>query len=91
MNKIKAKKRKSIIMVIWKDAAYSNQRRLPKKIPSDRITFGVFINETKKAVNVCMNAHIENKKIVGCSDGFLIPKKVVKKIKVLGTLDDYEV
>jgi len=67
MNKIKAKKRKSIIMVIWKDAAYSNQRRLPKKIPSDEI------------------------KIVGCSDGFLIPKKVVKKIKVLGTLDDYEV
>ena len=76
----KFKKYKSILKVVWQDAAYSNRNRLPRKLPSKQITFGVFIGETKKSINIGMNCHWEGKKIIDCHDSFFVPKKVIEKI-----------
>ena len=75
----KFKKYKSIVMVIWKDAAYSYRSRLPKKLPTDQITFGIFLGSNKDAINIGMNCHMhpETHKIIDCKDAFLIPKKVI--------------
>jgi len=83
------KKDKSILMLVWQDAAFSNLKKLPKNSPHLQITFGLFIDETKDAINIGMNCHLDpkSKKIVECKDAFLIPKKVIKKIKVLGELN----
>ncbi|MFH1767085.1 MAG: hypothetical protein ABH826_03265 [Patescibacteria group bacterium] len=85
--KYKFKKNKSILMVVWQDAAYSDRTKLPKKMPPRQITFGLFLDQTKEAINVGMNCHLDfiNKKIINESiDAFLIPKKAIKEIKNLG-------
>lgn len=76
----KFKKHKSILKVIWQDAAYSNQSRLPRAMPPKQITFGLFLGETKKAVNIGMNCHLEKNKITDCHDSFIIPKESIEKI-----------
>ncbi|MFH0805362.1 MAG: hypothetical protein V1901_00540 [Patescibacteria group bacterium] len=96
MNKVetkleyKFKKNKSILIIIWQDAAYSNKAKLPKKMPPMQITFGLFLGETKEAINIGMNCHLDfvNKKIINESiDAFLIPKKVIKEIKSIGNFN----
>ncbi|MFH1551588.1 MAG: hypothetical protein ABIC36_01755 [bacterium] len=84
--KNKFKKNKTILMIIWQDAAFSNRTELPKKMPPMQITFGLFLGETKDAINIGMNCHLDfiNKKIINESiDAFLIPKKVIEEIKIL--------
>ena len=86
-NKEKFKKNKSILIVMWQDAAYSDRVKLPKKMPPMQITFGLFLGETKEAINIGMNCRFDsiNKKIINeGTDAFLIPKKVIKEIKNLG-------
>jgi len=88
--KYKFKKNKSILMVIWQDAAYSDRTKLPKKMPPMQITFGLFLGETKEAINIGMNCHLDfvNKKVINESvDAFLIPKKVIKEIKKIGNFN----
>lgn len=91
MNEIKAKfeKNKSILMVIWQDATFSLRARLPKEMPSREITFGIFLGETKEAINIGMNCHLDpnHKKLIKGKDAFLIPKKVIQEIKNLGDFD----
>ena len=88
MNKIKTKfkKNKSILMIIWQDATFSFRARLPKEMPSREITFGIFLGETKEAISMGMNCHLDpdRKKIIEGKDAFLIPKKVIQEIKNLG-------
>jgi len=77
-------------MIIWQDAAYSDRVNLPKKMPPMQITFGIFLGETKEAINIGMNCHLDsvNKKITNDSvDAFLIPKKVIKQIKNIGNFN----
>lgn len=85
----KFKKNRSILMVIWQDAAFSNEAKLPLEMPSKQITFGLFLGETKEAINLGMNCHIDYpyKTIIDYRDAFLIPKKVIKQINNLGDLD----
>ena len=88
--KDKFKKNKSILMIIWQDAAYSDRVNLPKKTPPMQITFGIFLGETKEAINIGMNCHLDfvDKKIVNDSvDAFLIPKKAIKQIKRIGNFN----
>ena len=87
----KFKKDKSILMVVWQDAAFSNRVKLPKKNPPNQVTFGLFLGETKKAINIGMNCHLDylHKKIIDCRDTFLIPKRVIKKIENLANIDAY--
>lgn len=82
----KFKKNKSILKVVWQDAAYSNKNRLPQKVPSKQITFGLFLGETEKAVNIGMNCHLEKEKIIDCHDTFIIPKKTIEKIIKIGEI-----
>jgi hypothetical protein len=86
----KIKKNKSVLMVIWQDAAFSNRASLPLQAPPQQITFGLFLGETARAINVGMNCHLnpKTKKILECRDAFLIPKKVIKEIKVIKTIND---
>lgn len=84
----KFKKYKSILKVIWQDAAYSNRDRLPRKMPPKQVTFGLFLGETKKAVNIGMNCHLENKKITDCHDTFMVPKKAIEKIIKIGEINE---
>lgn len=85
----KFEKNKSILMVIWQDAAFSNREKLPLKMPSSQITFGLFLGETAKAINLGMNCHWDysHKTVIDCQDTFLIPKKVIKQINNLGDLN----
>lgn len=85
----KFEKNKSILMIIWQDAAFSNREKLPLKMPPKQITFGLFLGETKKAINLGMNCRIDYpyKTIIDCRDAFLIPKKVIKQINNLGDLN----
>ena len=46
----KIKKNRSIVMVVWQDAAFSNRINLPSQVPPQQITFGLFLGETKKAI-----------------------------------------
>jgi len=86
---IKPRKNKSVLLVIWQDAAFSNFKNLPQEMPPLQITFGIFLGETKKALNIGMNCHLDSKtrKFTDCKDAFLIPKSVVKKIKIISTVN----
>jgi hypothetical protein len=91
MNKTinKFKKNKSILMVIWQDAAFSDFKRPPKEMPPLQITFGIFLGETKKELNIGMNCHLnpKTKKFIDCKDAFLIPKAVIREIKIIKTIN----
>jgi hypothetical protein len=82
-------KNKNILMVIWQDAAFSNFKKLPKEMPPLQITFGIFLGGTKKELNIGMNCHLNSKtkKFIDCKDAFLIPKAVIKEIKVIKTIN----
>ena len=82
-------KNKSILMVVWQDAAFSNFKKLPKGMPPLQITFGIFLGETKKELNIGMNCHLDSKtrKFSDCKDAFLIPKAVIKEIKIISTIN----
>jgi hypothetical protein len=78
-------KNKSILMVTWQDAAFSNFKKIPKEIPPLQITFGIFLGETEKELNIGMNCHLDakTKRFIDCKDAFLIPKAVIKEIKII--------
>jgi len=86
----KLEENKSILMIIWQDAAYSDRVKLPKKMPPLEVTFGLFLGETKEAINIGMNCHFDstNGKIANNGvDAFLIPKKAIRKIKKIGNFN----
>ncbi len=85
----KFRKNKDVLMIVWQDAAFSNRAKLPKKNPPMQITFGLFISENRDAINIGMNCHLDsNGKIIECRDAFLIPKKVIKNIKIISKLNE---
>lgn len=77
-------------MVIWQDAAFSYRKKFPKESIPMQVTFGIFLGETKKAIEIGMNCHLNHnsKEIVGGKDVFLIPKGVIKEIKNIGDFND---
>ncbi|OGZ37254.1 MAG: hypothetical protein A3I88_01780 [Candidatus Portnoybacteria bacterium RIFCSPLOWO2_12_FULL_39_9] len=84
--KNKFKKNKSILMVIWQDAAFSYRKKFPQESIPMQITFGIFLDKTKEAIKIGMNCHLDpnNKEIIEGKDVFLIPKGVIKEIKNIG-------
>jgi len=82
-------KNKSVLMVVWQDAAFSNFKKIPKGKPSLQMTFGVFLGSTKDALNIGMNCHLDYKtmKFSECRDAFLVPKTVIKEIKIISTIN----
>jgi len=82
-----AKKNKEIYVVIWRDAAFSFWKKLPRELPAPKITTGMVWEETKDFVFVVTNGDYNEKRgLIDSTDGMIIPKKTILSIKKIKTI-----
>lgn len=74
--------------ILWWDAAYSFEKKLPSVLPNPRLIFGIVIRETSKSIFIATNVSYDPETgRVTAVDGFVIP---VTTIIDRRTIDDYE-
>lgn len=76
-----------IVMITWKDAAYTFEKEFPNNLPEIQTAVGFLIEDNPKFIKIANNAYIEqlDGKILPI-DGFLIPQRTIIGIQTI----DYE-
>ena len=78
-----ANQENKIVMITWKDAAYTFEGEFPDHLPEIQTAVGFVIEDTPEFIKIANNAYIEPSGKVLPIDGFLIPKKTVLKVQEL--------
>lgn len=78
-------KRNSCVCVLWKDAAYTNDKKALSEVPPPELTCGFLIEENKDFINLAINNYYtKNSKRLEPIDGFMIPVGTIISIKKIG-------
>lgn len=73
-----------IVMITWRDAAYSFEKEFPDHLPETQTAIGFVIDDNPEFIKISNNAYIEEKSgEVLPIDGFLISKRSILEIKTL--------
>lgn len=85
---IKNTHKNPIVAVLWQDAAYSFENKLPDSPPLPKLSVGFVIETNEKFLNLATNVQYDKKtKELVPVDGFLIPQGTILDFKKIG---DYE-
>ena len=78
-------KKNPICTILWRDAAYTFAKKLPKTPPKPRLTTGFIIRANKKFTFIATNVSFDNKTgRMSPVDGFIIPEKSIREFKKIG-------
>jgi hypothetical protein len=78
-----------ICSILWQDAAYSFENKLPKELPRPRLTTGFIIEANDDYTFIATNVGY-NKETGELSpvDGFVIPEKAIIEFKKIGNYNE---
>jgi len=78
-------KKNPICTILWRDAAYTFNKKLPRKLPGPRLTPGFIIKSTKDYTFIATNVAYDGKNAALYPvDGFIIPEKVILEFRKIG-------
>lgn len=81
-------KKNSICAILWRDAAYTFETKVPSDLPQPRLTTGFVIETDNDYTFIAMNvSYNEETGELFPIDGIVIPKKTIMKFK---KIDDYK-
>lgn len=76
---------KNFYMILWRDAAYSFEKVMPRHLPPLQLTIGFVYKKTKEYIVVATNIELRSGGKIRPLDGFLIPKAFIvsaERVKV---------
>lgn len=73
-----------ILMITWKDAAYTFDEEFPDHLPEIDTTIGFLIEDNPDFIKIANNAFTDERsgKVLPI-DGFIIPKRTILRIQTL--------
>lgn len=73
--------------ILWKDAAYSYEKKLPSKLPLPDLTTGSIVSQNEQFINIAMNGKFNSETgEFEETDGLLIPKSVILELREIGSI-----
>jgi len=82
-------KKNPICTILWRDAAYSYDKELPRENPLPRLTVGFIIESDDDLTFIATNvAHDSESGTISPIDGFVIPNKSIIKFEKVAYLND---
>lgn len=76
---------KDFYIILWRDAAYSFKKAMPRRFPLPQLTTGFVYKDTKDYILLATNIGKDQNGKIRPLDGFLIPKAFIigaEKIRV---------
>lgn len=81
-------KKNPVCIILWRDAAYSYNKKFPEKMPPIQVTTGFVVSAKKNFTNIATNVNYNPKtNSLWPVDGFVVPEKAIIKFKKIGWLN----
>lgn len=78
-----------ICAILWRDAAYSFEKDLPKELPLPQLTLGFIIETNEMFTHIATNvAYDTNTHTLKPKDGILIPEKSIINFRKIGDYNE---
>jgi len=84
-------KRNPVCAILWRDAAYSFEERLPKEPPLPELTLGFIVDTNKTFTHIATSvAYDTSVHTLQKRDGILIPEKTIISFRKIGDYNEQE-
>lgn len=78
-----------VCTILWRDAAYTFEKEIPKEIPLPRLTAGWLLKTNKEFTFIATNVgYNEKDHTLEAVDGFVIPEKVILEFRKIGNYNE---
>jgi len=78
-------KKNPICTILWQDASYSFESKMPLDLPLPQLTTGFIVKTTNDYTFIATNVHYDkNTGMVSPVDGLIIPEKAIIEFKKIG-------
>jgi len=82
-------KKNTVCTILWRDAAYSFESKVPDGLPGPRLTTGFIIQTKDEYTFIATNVSYDKKTgEMSPVDGFIIPNKAILEFKKIGNYNE---